>query len=182
MLLMILRVAYLLICAGAILAYITTETVAGEPAQLPRIVENNKGLAFFVLLLISQLVTIADLLVRKKRIEIISAIYFGILVGVLLAYLMIQALTPVVPVTNAYHTAVVLLTLLILPYICVTLLLEIQVGNIQACTHTHTRRAVPRRRAAWPTVLLLQLSGARGSHHTANGLRHSAPAQSINRD
>ena len=124
MLLMILRVAYLLICAGAILAYITTETVAGEPAQLPRIVENNKGLAFFVLLLISQLVTIADLLVRKKRIEIISAIYFGILVGVLLAYLMIQALTPVVPVTNAYHTAVVLLTLLILPYICVTLLLQ----------------------------------------------------------
>jgi uncharacterized protein YacL len=64
------------------------------------------------------------LLVRKKRIEIISAIYFGILVGVLLAYLMIQALTPVVPVTNAYHTAVVLLTLLILPYICVTLLLQ----------------------------------------------------------
>jgi uncharacterized protein YacL len=63
-------------------------------------------------------------LVRKKRIEIISAIYFGILVGVLLAYLMIQALTPVVPVTNAYHTAVVLLTLLILPYICVTLLLQ----------------------------------------------------------
>ena len=124
MLLMILRVAYLLICAGAILAYITTETVAGEPTQLPRIVENNKGLAFFVLLFISQLVTIADLLVRKKRIEIISAIYFGILVGVLLAYLMIQALTPVVPVTNPYHTAVVLLTLLILPYICVTLLLQ----------------------------------------------------------
>lgn len=124
MLLMLLRVAYLLICAGAILAYITTETVAGEPTQLPRIVENNKGLAFFVLLSISQLVTIADLLVRKKRIEIISAIYFGILVGVLLAYLMIQALTPVVPVTNPYHTAVVLLTLLILPYICVTLLLQ----------------------------------------------------------
>jgi uncharacterized protein YacL len=124
MLLMILRVAYLLICAGAILAYITTETVAGQPTQLPRVIENNKALAFFVLLLISQFVTIVDVLVRKKRIEVISAIYFGILVGVLLAYLMIQALTPVVPTTNPYHTAVVLLTLLILPYLCVSLLLQ----------------------------------------------------------
>lgn len=124
MLLMILRVAYLLISAGAILAYITTESVAGKPAQLPEIVENNKAIAFFVLLFLSQLVTVADVLVRKKRIEVISAIYFGILIGVLLAYLMLQALTPIVPVTNPYHTAVVLLTLLILPYICVTLLLQ----------------------------------------------------------
>jgi uncharacterized protein YacL len=124
MMLMILRVAYLLICAGAILAYITTETVAGQAAKLPGIVENNKTLAFFGLLLVSQFVTITDLLIRKKRIEVISAIYFGILIGVLLAYLMIQALTPVVPVSSEYHTAVVLLTLLILPYICVSLLLQ----------------------------------------------------------
>lgn len=124
MLLMILRVAYLLICAGAILAYITTETVDGEVSQLPRIIENNKGFAFFGLLFLSQIVTIADVLVRKKRIEVISAIYFGILVGVLLAYLMIQALTPVVPSESVYHALVVLMTLLILPYICVTLLLQ----------------------------------------------------------
>lgn len=124
MLLVILRVAYLLISAGAILAYITTETVAGQPAVLPRIIENNKAIAFFVLLFISQIVTIADVLVRKKRIEVISAVYFGILIGVLLAYLMIQALTPIVPVSNPYHTAVVLMTLLILPYICVALLLQ----------------------------------------------------------
>lgn len=124
MLLMILRVAYLLICAGAILAYITTETVAGQPAALPIVIENNKVFAFFILLLISQSFTIADLMIRKKRIDIISAIYFGILIGVLLAYLMIQALTPVVPANNPYHTVLVLLTLLILPYICVTLLLQ----------------------------------------------------------
>ena len=124
MLLILLRVAYLLISAGAILAYITTETVAGQPAMLPRIIENNKAVAFFALLFISQIVTIAEVLVRKKRIEVISAIYFGILIGVLLAYLMIQALTPVVPISNPYHTAVVLMTLLILPYICVALLLQ----------------------------------------------------------
>lgn len=128
MLLMILRVAYLLICTGAILAYITTEetiTVGGiQRSVLPQIIEENKAIAFFVLLFISQLVTIADVSIRKKRIDVISAVYFGILVGVLLAYLMIQALTPVVPVSNQYHTAVVLLTLLVLPYLCVTLLLQ----------------------------------------------------------
>jgi len=128
MLLMILRVAYLLICAGAILAYITTEETitvgAIQRSALPQIIEENKAIAFFVLLFISQMVTIADLLIRKKRIDVISAVYFGILVGVLLAYLMIQALTPVVPVSNQYHTAVVLMTLLILPYLCVTLLLQ----------------------------------------------------------
>ncbi|MFN9718151.1 MAG: PIN/TRAM domain-containing protein [Planctomycetota bacterium] len=124
MLLMILRVAYLLICAGAILAYISTETVAGEPALLPRVIENNKAISFFVLLLLSQAVTIIDLIIRRKRIDIISAIYFGILIGVLLAYLMIQALTPIVPVNTPYHTLVVLLTLLILPYLCVSLLLQ----------------------------------------------------------
>lgn len=124
MLLMILRVAYLLICTGAILACLTTDTVPGRDALLPAILENNKAAAFFVLLLISQLVTVADVLIRKKRIEVISAVYFGILVGVLLAYLMIQALTPVVPLSNPYHTVVVLLTLLILPYLCVSLLLQ----------------------------------------------------------
>ena len=75
MLLMILRVAYLLICAGAILAYITSDNnakesimvpvvVNGETVMLPRaatvkdllpsIIANNKAVAFFVLLLISQ--------------------------------------------------------------------------------------------------------------------------------
>lgn len=124
MMLMILRVAYLLICAGAILAYLTTDTVAGQPSTLPKVIENNKVTAFFALLFISQAVSITDLLIRKKRIDVVSAVYFGILIGVLLAYLMIQALTPIVPVNTPYHTLVVLLTLLILPYVCVSLLLQ----------------------------------------------------------
>ncbi len=124
MMLLILRVAYLLICAGAILAYITTEAADPRSTALPPIVENNKATAFFVMLFVSQIVTITDLLIRRKRIEVISAIYFGILIGVLLAYLMIQALTPVVPVSSQYHTPLVLLTLLILPYVCVSLLLQ----------------------------------------------------------
>ena len=122
MLLVILRVAYLLVCAGAIVAYINPEEVAGNVPALPRIVYENKLPAFFVLLFISQIVTIGDLLVRKKRIEVISAIYFGILIGVLLAYLMLQALTPIIK--PPFEGMTVMLTLLILPYLCVSLLLQ----------------------------------------------------------
>ena len=145
MLLMILRVAYLLICAGAILAYITSDVdqtdtslvpmnldgkivmvpkVGSGGSVMPTVIRNNKATAFFTLLGISQIFTVVDLVIRKKRIDVISGIYFGVLVGILLAYLFIQALTPVIPQTNSYHTAVVLITLLAFPYICVSLLLQ----------------------------------------------------------
>ena len=145
MLLMVLRVAYLLICAGAILAYITSDadredggvsavSIGGQNfivpkagnsgAAMPSLIRNNKALAFFILLAISQIFTVVDVVIRKKRIDVISGIYFGVLVGILLAYLFIQALTPVIPQTHPYHTAVVLITLLAFPYICVSLLLQ----------------------------------------------------------
>ena len=142
MLLTILRITYLIICIGAILAYINPEQVEGvagsisfvvdgnrvnvptnaNTRNLPLIIENNKLAAFFVLLFFTQIVTIVDLLFRKKRIEAISAVYFGILVGVLLAYLMNQALTPIVkaPYTDLANV----MTLLVFPYFCVSLLLQ----------------------------------------------------------
>ena len=122
MLLVILRVAYLLVCAGAILAYINPEDVDGVASTLPGVINDHKLVAFFVLLFLSQVVTIADLLIRHKRIEVISAIYFGVLIGVLLAYLMVQALTPIVK--PPYDGLAVMMTLLVLPYVCVSLLLQ----------------------------------------------------------
>ena len=122
MLLAILRVAYVLVCAGAILTYINPEDVDGTLSTLPRVVNDHKLAAFFVLLFISQVVTIADLLIRRKRIEVISAVYFGVLIGVLLAYLMVQALTPIVK--PPYDGLAVMMTLLVLPYVCVSLLLQ----------------------------------------------------------
>lgn len=124
MLLTILRVAYLLICVGAILAYIQTDDTGQTHTALPTIVERNKIVAFFGLLFLTQIATIVDLVIRRKRVDVISAVYFGLLIGVLLAYLLIQALTPVVPYTSVYHTGVVMLTLLIMPYICVSLILQ----------------------------------------------------------
>ena len=120
--LVILRVVYLLVCIGAVLAYINPPEIPGAPSSLPAIIAENKLWSFFILLLLTQIVTFADLLIRKKRIEVISAIYFGILVGVLLAFLMNQALTPIVQAP--YTSLAVMVSLLIFPYICVSLLLQ----------------------------------------------------------
>lgn len=58
MLLTILRVAYLLICVGAILAYIQTDDTGQTHTALPAIVERNKIVAFFGLLFLTQIATI----------------------------------------------------------------------------------------------------------------------------
>lgn len=117
MLLLILRLTYLLVSIGAIAAFINQ-----VDESLPVIVSSHKVAAFFILLLVSQIVTIIDILVKRKRIDVISGIYFGILVGVLLAYLMIQALSPIV--SPAYYNLVSVIALLVLPYLCVSLLLQ----------------------------------------------------------
>ncbi|MCA9062135.1 MAG: PIN/TRAM domain-containing protein [Planctomycetaceae bacterium] len=124
MLLKILRVVYFLTCTGAIATYIHTETVVDNDERIPRIIAEHKVAAFFVLLFVSQIVMVADLTVRKKRIEVISAIYFGILIGVLLAYLMVVALSPIVPESSPFHSLLVVMVVLSLPYICVSLLLQ----------------------------------------------------------
>jgi uncharacterized protein YacL len=72
---------------------------------------------------LSQIVTVVDVFFPRKRIEVISSIYFGLLVGVLLSYLLIQALSPVLEGVP-HRNAVVMLTALILPYLCISLLLQ----------------------------------------------------------
>ncbi len=126
MLLLIIRVAYLLICAGAIASF-TLNSNSGAP----EIVSNHPVAAFLILIAVSQSVVIIDLLVRKKRIEVVSAIYFGLLVGVLLSYLFTQALNPLFEMNElfgsqgrGYRAGAIMLSLLILPYLCISFLLQ----------------------------------------------------------
>lgn len=126
MLLLIIRVVYLLICAGAIATF-TLNTNTGAP----RIVRDNPVISFIVLMIISQSVVVIDLLVRKKRIEVVSAIYFGLLIGVLLSYLLTQALNPLFAMSelfgnqgDQFRAGAIMLSLLILPYLCMSFLLQ----------------------------------------------------------
>ena len=118
MLLLILRLTYIIVCSGAIGTYVSSTQVVR-----PRIIEDNPVTAFFLLLLISQAITLIDLFIPRKKIELISPIYFGLLVGALLSYLLIQALGPVMP-TQEIRNGVVMLITLALPYFCISTLLQ----------------------------------------------------------
>ncbi|GAB4139418.1 MAG: TRAM domain-containing protein [Planctomycetaceae bacterium] len=121
MLLVAIRCLYAIVCIGSILAFVTSGISAGEDP--PGLIGSYRFWSFLGLLALTQAVTLVDILIPKKRIEVISAIYFGLLIGFLLSYLFIQALTPAIQ-NWAYRPVVVLLTSLIVPYLCITLLLQ----------------------------------------------------------
>ena len=136
-------VLYTLVCAGAIATYVRaaafeTEgraeaiakdiraaakaTYVSPESFYPKVVEEHAWETFIILMLGTQLVPLVDWLIPRKRIEVISAVYLGLLVGVLLSYLLLQALGPVLD--DQFRSGVVMLTLLMLPYLCISLLLQ----------------------------------------------------------
>ncbi len=122
MLLIIIRAVYAFVCAGAIATFVSPGAPELGITQ-PRFIRDYPFLAFVVLLAATQIVTVVDLLVRRKRIEVISAVYFGLLIGALLSYLLLQALAPAIRGTQA-EGVVELLVTLILPYVSISLLLQ----------------------------------------------------------
>ena len=123
MLLIILRCLYAIICIGTILAFVTgglDGAVADDP---PGIIERSRFWSFLILLGVTQLITLVDIFMPRKRVDVFSAIYFGLLIGFLLSYLFIQALTPAIQ-GWVYRPAVILLISLAVPYLCVSLILQ----------------------------------------------------------
>ncbi len=122
MLLIVIRAVYALVCAGAIATYVSPAAASFDIHQ-PRFVQDHPLLSFVLLLAATQAAVVIDLLIRRKRIEVISAVYFGLLIGALLSYLMLLALAPAVRGTQAENVVELLVTLM-LPYITVSLLLQ----------------------------------------------------------
>ncbi|WP_437186342.1 PIN/TRAM domain-containing protein [Planctomicrobium sp. SH668] len=126
MLLTILRATYILICVGALATFCFTETDA-----LPQPIRDNNAVAFFLLTLTALSVLLVDVLVPVKRVDIVSSIYFGLLVGVMLAYMCRLAVSPFFSTRELfgddgwrYLMVFTLMTVLIMPYLCITFLLQ----------------------------------------------------------
>ena len=88
MLLTALRIVYIVAAAGAAAVFVNARE------ELPAVVHDHPGLAWVLITAGMSLFVVADLLVRRKRIEDISAVYFGVLIGALLSYLLSLALAP----------------------------------------------------------------------------------------
>jgi uncharacterized protein YacL len=111
----ILRFVFVLVAAGVAIALIRSKFFPNEPAWLP-------WAAFGGVMLIALGVIAVDALVPRKRIDTITAVYFGVIVGLFLTYVVGIALTPVL--TDAQREPIQLVLGMILCYLCVSMLLQ----------------------------------------------------------
>ena len=118
MALWILRVVFLLVAAGAGFTIISTP-IAG-------MVNVSMFWVFAGILLGAVAIIGMDIAIRHKRIELISCVYVGILVGVLLSYLISLAIAPLLdsPTRLAFKAPIQLILSVAFAYICISLLLQ----------------------------------------------------------
>lgn len=114
MALLILRCLFLIVAIGSAVLIVRDDDVE----------VNHKAGIFVGVILIALAAIVIDILVRRKRLDTISAAYFGVLVGILLTYVIGIALTPLVPADFQHLGSVQLVLGILLCYICVSLILQ----------------------------------------------------------
>ncbi|MFG0261142.1 MAG: PIN/TRAM domain-containing protein [Novipirellula sp. JB048] len=115
MALFILRCVFLL-CAGGVSAIINTSLSSDTATPVP-------WLIFAGIMTLATVVVIGDIYAPRKRIDTISALYFGVLIGVLLTYILWIAIAPLLD--QSFNGRALQLVLgLLLCYICTSVLLQ----------------------------------------------------------
>jgi len=114
MALIILRCLFLIVAIGSAVLIVRDDDVE----------VNYKTGVFVGVILLALVAIVIDILVRRKRLDTISAAYFGVLVGILLTYVIGIALTPLVPADFQHLGSVQLVLGILLCYICVSLILQ----------------------------------------------------------
>ncbi len=119
MALILLRCVFTLAIAGLGVSIINSGAFRDQAEWLP-------GATLGGLLLLAGGVVAVDMAIRRKRLDVISSVYFGLIVGMFLAYIAGLVLKPLEPVNmNASLQASIQLVLgLVLCYICISLLLQ----------------------------------------------------------
>ena len=116
MALLLLRLAFLLVAAGISVTFIQRpDLIPATPAWSPFAV-------FVVIVGIAAAAIGLDMFIPRKRIETITAIYFGILIGLFLTYIVGIAMTPILD--PRYLSPVQLVLGMVLCYTCVSVLIQ----------------------------------------------------------
>lgn len=113
MALIILRCVFLMVAAG-----LATMFVADKSSESGR-----PWIEFISVLSVAAVALVIDVLVPRKRLDIISAVYFGVLVGLFLTYVVGIALSPLLT-DNPYSGKIELVLGMVVCYSCVSLLLQ----------------------------------------------------------
>lgn len=117
MALVILRFILVMVAVALGVQLIQSGLLGSEPAYLP-------WLVFGGLMLLSAGIICADVLVRRKELDTLSAIYWGLLVGLFLTYVLRLALSPLLPERSPFGQWIGLFLGMLLCYTCISLLLQ----------------------------------------------------------
>jgi uncharacterized protein YacL len=115
--LIVLRFVFVMVASALGFQLIKTNLLAGEYWFLP-------WAGFGGVMLLAALVIAADMLVRRKDLATVSAVYVGLLVGLFLTYVLRLALTAIWPEESLLGSWVQFVLGMVLCYTCISLLLQ----------------------------------------------------------
>ena len=117
--LVILRSIFLMVSVGIAVLIFNSEPMRAAPEWVPWAV-------LFGMIALPLTVIGIDASLRRKDLTVITAVYFGLLVGVFLTYIAILALTPILPTSprDPVATWLPLILGMLLCYICTSLLIQ----------------------------------------------------------
>lgn len=115
--LIILRAIFVLVAAGLGVGLINSNLFPTSPAWIPFVI-------IVVCLSAAAAVVVLDSFVRPKRLETMTAVYFGLIVGLFLTYVAQLALTPLLPSNPQVVHWIQLILGTILCYACISLLIQ----------------------------------------------------------
>lgn len=118
MALVVLRCVFIAVAITLAFQLLGTNILEAENSALP-------WLAFFGVLAVAAGVIAADISMKRKRLDTITAIYFGTIIGLFLTYVFQLALTPLLPKAHSFLADWLQLALAaVVCYSCVSVLLQ----------------------------------------------------------
>lgn len=116
--LIILRLVFLMVAIALGFRFANSDLVTNPNSWLPI-------LGFAGVLLVAVGVLAADIAISRKRLDIITAVYFGLIIGLFLTYVLQVALTPLLPGTDSWLSNWLQLALAsVVCYSCISVLLQ----------------------------------------------------------
>ncbi len=116
--LILLRCFFVLVAAGIGFQLINSEELSRDSALIP-------WLVFGGLVLIAVAVIAIDIFAGRKRLDTITAVYFGLLIGLLLTYVLKLALSPMLPKADTLAAQWIPLILgMVMCYTCISILMQ----------------------------------------------------------
>jgi len=120
--LIVLRITFLIVATGVGLWIISPESqTLSDLFQDP--VKAYPGVVFVSVILIALTAIGLDVAARRKRLDLISAVYFGLIVGLFLAFVARLAMTPL-PIEPRLRDSLQLVLATVLCYLCISVLLQ----------------------------------------------------------